>query len=318
MNKPKDRLDASETIFFERELEAIDSRVYEIKFPLLKGRMLVPKVKNVGPNDKSYTYRMTETFGKAEWIADGTKVFPKVQAQGREYSAPIKELGLSYGYGLFEIRASQELGRSLDDTMARGARRGTEEFIDEKLAFGDSDLGMTGFANHSTLESGALDPGTKAAGGTEWLNSDGSGKATAREMVADVNYLVNDIWAGLKEAQGLPDRVTVVIPAPEYAYLSTKEMGDNADKTALRFLLDNNSKLAEIVPWHKLTDAAGGGVNRAIGYIKDPDVLGAVIAMEYTPQPVQQTGIYFEVPTVARCGGTVWRYLAGARYMDGI
>jgi hypothetical protein len=315
MGKPEDRLDASETMFFRDQLRSIDSRVYKVELPLLKGRMLLPPVSGISPNARSYSYRMVETFGKAKIIADGTNDLPKVTATGSEFTSLIKELGVSYDFGFFEIRAAAEAGVGLPDEKARAARTAIEEAIDNLIAFGDAAHNMVGFANHASVST--VTPTTKAAGGTTWLSS-GNPNATAREMVADVNLLVNTIWSALKEAQGLPDRVTVVLPSLEYAHLATAPMGDNADKTALSYLVSNNQRLAEVVPWHKLDGAGVGPSNRAIGYVKDPVVVGSVIPMEYTPRPAQERGLAFEVPAVARCGGAVVRYAAAIRYMDNI
>jgi hypothetical protein len=311
------RLDSNDVLFFKRELESIDSRIYEVKFPLLKGKALIPKVTDVGETDNEYTYRQYTLTGKAKIISDGADDLPSVNAEGQEFTSRIKILGTKYGYNLFEIKAAAAKGKPLSDLLARAARRAIEEEIDSILAFGSSAHSMKGFVNSADVDATTFVPSTKTAGGTTWLDS-GAPNATGAEMVGDVNVLVAQVWNQLKEAEGIGGKLVIVVPAAEYAYLASQPMGDNADKTALRFLTENNPFLEEIVPWHKLAGAGDSSSNRMICYVRDPQVLGALVPLEYSPQMVQQLGLKFEVPVVARCGGTVIRYPIAMAYGDGI
>jgi hypothetical protein len=316
MSNDQTRLDGNESLFFKRELEAIDNRIYDVKFPLLKGRMLLPKVSDVGEQDTEYTYRTYETRGSAKIIAPGSKDLPSVEAEGQEYTSRIKALGNKYGYDLFEIRAAAQKGKPLSDLLARAARQAIEEQIDDLLAFGSTAHQMKGFINHDAVDDSTFVPGDKGANDT-WLVA-GAPNATGAQMVADVNNFVAQRWNALKEAQGLNGKMTVVLPAMEYAYLASTPMGDNADKTALQYLLSNNPFLDSIESWHKLAAAGDSGKNRMICYVKDPMVCGALIPMEFSPQPYQQSGLNFEIPCVARCGGAVIRYPVAVAYGDGI
>lgn len=317
MDPQNTRLDASESIFFSRELEAIDSRLYSIEFPLLKARQLVPKVSDVGEHQREYTYRQFETFGRAKIIANAADDLPVVEVTGQEFTSRVKALGVRAVWNLFDIKAAMATGKPLDQMQSNAARVGIELELDSLIASGSTLHDMKGFINHSAVDRTTFVPSTKAAGGTTWLNA-GAPNATGKEMVADVNTLVNQVWSALKENPALGGKLTVVIPAPEYAYLSSTPMGDNADKTALKYLLDNNQFIESIQPWHSLTGAGNAGANRMICYRKDPMVLGAVISMDFSPQPVQQRGLIFERQYIAACGGTVIRYPVAMAYGDGI
>lgn len=316
MSELMQRLDASESLFFKRELESIDAAVYDVKFPLLKGRMLMPKVGGVSENDREYTYRIFETFGEAKIVSNAADDLPTVDAKGTEVTSRIKPVGDKYCFDLFEIKAAAAKGRPLSSLKAQAARRAIEEKIDALIAFGSTEHDMKGFANHASVDA-TFTPSTKDGGGTTWLVG-GAPNATAREVVDDVNRFINSLWTALREAEGLNGMISLVLPATEYAYASSLPMGDNADKTALNYLLSNNPFLSEIVPWHKLTGAGAGATNRMVAYVKDPMVLGALIPMEFSPQPVQQRGLSFDVNCLAMCGGTVIRYPVAMRYGDSI
>lgn len=308
------RLDASESLFFERQLESIDARQYNVKFPLLKGRNLIPKVSNVGTWDTTYTYHQYEGLGKAKIIAPGATDLPRVDALGREFKSSIKDLGAEYGYTIGEIRAAMAKNVPLDELKARAARRAIEELIDDLLAVGDETYDIKGFINQSGVDK-TFTPSTKAAGGTTWMNG-GAPNATALEVVDDVGRFVNERFAALQEAEDMPQKFVVVLPAAEYAYAAIVRT-TQGDHTALELIL-KNPLIEDVVPWHKLSGAGAGGTNRMICYARDPIVLGAVIALEYFPQAVQQKGLNFTVPVTARCGGTVIRYPVAVAYGDGI
>ena len=312
------RLDDNQSIFLENELRSVDQRIYDMKFALLKGRTLIPKIADVSEVDNEYTYQMYETAGSAKIIANAADDLPSVNVSAQEYTARIKPLGTSFSYSLFDIKAAAQKGKPLSDMLARAARRAIEEEIDELIAFGSTLHSMTGFANHASVDDSTFVAGDKAASANDtWLDA-GAPNATGPEMVADINNFVAQGWNALKEAEGIGDKISIVLPAAEYAYLAATPMGDNADKTALKFVLDNNPFLESITPWHKLSGAGAGGANRMIRYVKDPMVVGCLIPMEYSPQMIQIDGLTYKVPVVARCGGSVIRYTVAVGYGDGI
>ena len=316
---PEARLDDNQSIFLETQLRSVDSKIYDMKFALLKGRFLIPKIMDISEVDNEYTYQMYETAGSAMIIANAADDLPSVNVSARDYTSRVKPLGTSFSYNMFDIKAAAQKGKPLSDLLARAARRAIEEQIDELIAFGSTDHNMTGFVNHSSVEDSEFVPVVKAAGGGDdtWLKN-GAPNATGLEMVADVNNFVAQGWNALKEAEGLGDKISLVLPAAEYAYFAATPMGDNADKTALKFVLENNPFLESITPWHKLAGVGAGNANRMVRYIKDPMILGCLIPMEYSPQMVQIDGLNYKIPVVARCGGTVIRYPVAVGYGDGI
>ena len=313
-------LDAAESIFFQRQLESIDPRVYEVQFAGLKARQLLPSVDGVSEVDNVYTYRMYKTTGEAKIIADDADDLPDVNAFGEEKSSLIKTVGDKFQYGLQEIRAAAAKNAPLSTMGMVAARRAIEEKIDSMLAFGVD--GTLGFINSSTAVGGPVNSTTfvvsPKSGVDTWLDS-GAAHATGAEMVNDCNALIAETWAALKAAPGLGGPLTLVLPTPEYAYMANTPMGTgDGGLTALKFLLNNNPFLAGVEFWDKLSGAGLSTANRMICYLKDPMVLGAVVPMEFQPQAPQLTGLRYQIPCIARCGGTVFRYPVACRYGDGI
>jgi hypothetical protein len=299
------RMDAPDTLFFQREREAIDGRLYEVKLPTLKARSLLPTVQDVAETDKAYTYRMVKTHGKAKLIADKTTDMPMVNATATEHTVPVEDMALGYQYSIMEVKAAAALKRPLDDTYARAARRGIAEQIEDLLAWTRS--GRTfGFIDHPDVDD------TFTGFAAPW-----TGATTGAVMIAELNAFINGMYDDLKEAPFGNGMISLVMPAPKYSLLASTPMGDNADKTALSYLLSNNPYLESVTPWHKLT-AVGGGDDRAIAYIRDPEVLGAIVPREFTPLPFQQVGLQLVNPVIAACGGIALRYPVAVRYGDGL
>ena len=56
------KLDASEMIFFQRQLESVKKKTYDKKYPNLKARSLLSPDFTTHPGAKTITYRSFSTF----------------------------------------------------------------------------------------------------------------------------------------------------------------------------------------------------------------------------------------------------------------
>ena len=102
---PNSRTDADETSFFLRELEYVKSKTYDIVFPELKARKVIPVSFEAGPGAESITYRQFDQAGVAKIIANYGADLPRADVLGREFTSKIKSLGASYGWTVQEIRS---------------------------------------------------------------------------------------------------------------------------------------------------------------------------------------------------------------------
>ena len=74
------RMDSQEGLFMARELEQIDERIFENAKPALNFLDLLPVKSDVPMWAAEYTYSNLDSFGKADWIGDGAKDLPVVNA----------------------------------------------------------------------------------------------------------------------------------------------------------------------------------------------------------------------------------------------
>lgn len=312
---PGDRLDASESRFFSRQLESISSTVYSKLYPENRGRFLVPLITDCAESAPVYTWRMIERFGTAKFISSMADDAPRVDVVGQESSTIIKNLGDSYGYDVLEIQNAMRVGVDLSMERATAARDAVEDLLDLTLATGDALQGLKGLlnlanTNTATLATAAANPASKA-----WTYK------TADEIVADVANMILTHINALQQA-GSPEwnKFSLVIPVGADVSISTRRMGDGASETIKSYLMSKVGEyLNEIVPWRRCTNAgAGGSVDRAVLYVKRPEVVGALIPMEFKQQPPQAKNFAFVVPCMARTGGVISRYPIGVTYADGL
>lgn len=304
-------LDAAESVFFQRQLESIDTQIYEVLFPALKARSLIPTQNGVQGWARNYTWRMLEKVGKAEFISDMSDDLPRASAKGEEQSRIIKSIGASFGWDVDEIEAAMKTGTDLEAIEAMAARYSIEQKIDETLALGSSAHGLLGLLNQTGTTS--FTPATKNAGGTAWVT------ATPDEVVKDIAGIGGSIRAALKGA-GLPElgKYTVVVPITQYTDIASRRMGDGSDKTILSFCLENIPWIEEITDWNYLDTAGSGGVTRMVCYPKTPLVVAGIVPMEFERLAPQQKGLSIIVNSRAKCGGTVCRYPVSVAYGDSI
>ncbi len=295
-------LDAAETAFFERELEYIKVKTYDIKYPGLFARRYVPVSNEAGSGATEVTYRQYDRFGRAKIVVPGSTDAPRVDVKGTEFTRPTRTIKASYGWDLIELRQSIQANKSLDSRRASACRRAIEEVLDEVASLGAPAYGIpTGFLNNANV---AID----AAAGA-W--SAATGDAIVADVAASWRLMASD-------TKGVERADTLLLPDDQHALISTKRMEAGTDTTVLEFILKNFRGLAAIEPWYRLDGAGVGAVDRAVLYRRSPDHLQQEINNEFEQLPVFQRGSNFEVECLAQTAGTTFYYPRSARYIDGI
>jgi hypothetical protein len=307
------RLDAGESVFFNRQLEAIDKTVYETVYPENKARSLIPTQQGIPDWAKVYTWRLFSKFGQAKIAANMADDIPRADVAGEEASKVIKPVVASYGYDLFEIKAAAATGTPLDALKAQAARFAIESEIDSILALGDAVNNLQGLLAIAAGTT-ALTLGTKAAGGLTWA------VATPDEIVADITSAPTAIRGAMSGAGGpVFSNFTILIPDAQYGQIAQTRMGDGSDTTILKFVLATSPFISDIQPWHHCHLASGGGTtDRMVCYPKNPLVVAGIVPMEFTSQPPEQRNLEYVINCMSTTGGIVVRYPLAIAYGDGL
>ena len=297
------RLDAAESAFFERQLEFVKAKTYDIRYPDLLSRRFIPVSNETPSGAKNVTYRQYDRVGKAKIIQPGATDIPRVDVFGKEFTRPVRWGGSSYGWNLIEIREAQLAGLPLDRRKAEAARRADEELLDEVAAIGAPEYGIaTGFINDAGVT-------VDSAGSGVWSS------ASADNIIADVATM----WTNMVDnTKGIEKADTLLLPDGQYALIATKPRSTVSDTTVLEFIMRSFPGLNAIEPWYRLKQAGAASKDRAVLYRRSADHVEQEIVNEFEQLPVYQRGSNFEVETLVATAGTNFYYPRSCRYMDGI
>lgn len=294
------RFDSRETAIFARELEHVQSETYDIEYPALKARSLLPGSAHASNADTTITYRQWDKFGFAKVISNFAMDLPKVTLSGKEYTSPIKSIGIAYDYTINDIRAAVKTGRPLDRQKAEAAREFIERGIDDIAAYGIPEAQMPGFTNHPNIPIVSLPTGT-------WSS------ASAALILADLAYMVQQI---ITNSLGTIEPDTIVFDQTTWGIVSQTIAGANLDTTILKAFLAQNPYIKNAEQWVKLNTAGADAGPRILCYKRDPKIVELEVPQEFEQFPPQANNMAFDVNCHARVGGILLRYPLGCAYAD--
>ncbi len=302
------RLDAAEQVFFDEQLALVKSRTYDVLHKELKALTLLPVSTEQDPGATHILWRSYDKVGMAKIISDYANDFPRADIGGVEHSSPIKDLGMSYGYSIKEIRRAQKAGVALDMKRAEAARRGIEQKQDRIAWFGDAKSKLPGFFNAEGITEyvAALN-----AGGTSraWANK------TADEIVADFAGLIT---AAPESTNGIEQPDTVILPLSLYNKLQNTPYGANRDKTIMGFIRENYPQITRIDWVSDLSTAGAGGGSRVMAYARDPMKVEVQIPQRFEQLPPQLSGMVYDILCSQSTGGTIVYYPMSVVFCDGL
>lgn len=305
------RLDAAESVWFKRQLEAVDRQQYDVVFPENKARQLIPTQQGIPDWARVYTWRMYNKVGKAKIIGNKADDIPRADATGEEDSKVIKPVASSYGWDIFEIKYSAATGTPLDVMKAAACRQAVETEVDGILALGNVMHNLEGLLSLSGTQT--VVPVAKSGGGTTWVNG------TPKEIQTDIRNAINKIIEANKGAGG-PQfrRFVIAIPEIQFGHIAQEQFSSASDMTILTWLKENNPFIEDIVPWHLCTGAGALSTDRMVVYPRNPLVIAGIVPMEFSTQDPEKRGLEYVIDGVSTCGGVVCRYPFTVCYVDGI
>lgn len=300
-------LDAVQTAFFTRQLEEIDSQLYEVKLADLEARQLVD-VKPINPGAESHTYRQFDKRGVAKIMANYVSGSPRVDVDGKEYTATLKSVRNSFGYSIQEIRNAQFAGLPLDAMKAMAARRAIDEKLNAIALTGDAEFGLLGLFNQANAQTYTV-PADGTGASALWANK------TADLILRDMFGIVDQIPANTNEVEK-PKRL--LMPYSRFRLINSKRMGSgDGTLTVLTFFKTQRPDIE--VRGALLLDTAGaGGTARMVAYDPSPINVQWAVAVPFESFPPQLSGMEYVIECHARAGGVFMRYPLTMAYGDGI
>jgi len=292
-------IDANGAVFFQRQLEHIKARSYDRTYAELKARMLFPVSNDGGQGITTITYHTYDRVGAAKIISAYANDLPRADISGKETTTPVKSVGISYGYNIDEIQASQLTGASLDQRRANAARRAVEESINKIAFFGDPEFNLPGLFNNNNITSSAVAAGSGAGATTKWETK------TADEILFDITTIFSDIFNVTKMAERAN---TLLVPPKQWTHIVSTPRASNSDTTIAQYIASNSPYLKsvdDIVPVNECAADTNHTISSdvIVAYDRSPDKLQLEIPVEFEMLPVQQKNLEFVIPGRARVGG---------------
>lgn len=299
------KMDATETVFFKRQLEYVKSKTYDKKYRNLKASMLIP-VSTEAPAGADYIiwYSFSKA-GVAKIISDYAHDFPRVDVYATENQSKVFSIGSSYGYAIKEIRRAQMAKVSLDTKRADTCRRANDELVDKLCWYGDIDYNLQGFFDYPGITSFTVPTGTS---GVPW------NAKTSDEIILDLTGLQSAVSV---PTNGREEIDTILLPRNQFNLIKNKRMEGNTDKTVLMFFLSNNPGV-EIIPVDELAGAGASGIDRMMGYTRDSDHLTQEIPQPFEQLEEEKKGMEYTIPCHSEFAGIIIYYPQSVVYGDGI
>lgn len=286
-------LDAAGDIFFGRQLEYIQTKIYEFQYPALKSFQLIPVSYDAPAGAEYITATQFQAVGRARIIQSYADDLPEAGLIGTQLTNPVQGIGTSYRYSYQEIRAAQMNNLPLPLRLAEAARRANDQLVDNLAFYGNPAVGMTGLFNNPNVPTQTV-PADGTGGNTEWSFK------TPDQILRDMNLIVNQIVVQSNEVE-MPD--TLLLPLEQYTLIASTPRSANSDTTILNYFLMNNPFITRVEALPKLDAAGTDGADIMIAYEKNANKLEMVIPLPFTQHAPQERNLEFVIPCESRFGG---------------
>jgi len=300
--------DAGETAYFARELEAVKSASYDIKFPELMAFSIFPISSDTPEGAQSITYNQYESTGKARIISNYADDLPTANIMGKQFISAVKSVGISYQYSQDDLRASLMTGKGLPQRIADAARLGNDQKVNDLAFFGDDDYNIFGLFNNPNIPSASV-ANDGVGPSTLWSTK------TPDQIIRDMNDLVNGIRVLTKDVERAN---TLLLPISQYAFISSTPRSSTSDTTILDFFKRANEDIKDVIAIEQCAGAGPLGVDVMVAYNRNPGKLTLEIPMPYKQYNPQERNLNLYIPCESKFGGLLTYYPLSMSIGEGI
>ncbi len=296
---PSNRLDEQDTIFFERELEAVKEQTYDVKFPRLRFAEgdLIPISFEAGPGARSITYETFTMLGIAKVISDYADDLPRGDVKGKETTVNVRDLGSSFGWNVREIKSARRTGKALEARKSQAARRAIFQLLDKIAAFGDPETGLQGLLTHPNITEVVV-PADGTGSSTKFQDKDPD------KILRDLNAIPTAI---IDSTNGVESPNTMLMPHAQFELISNTPRSSHSDVSIKEWFLRNNEHIKEILPVVKMKGAESGD-DVIVCYEKNPQTMTLEIPDPFEILDGEQRGLEVLFPAIMSTGGVIVYY----------
>lgn len=301
-----DRNDAADTIFFERELEQVKTRSFDVLKAPLSATRLIPVDSTTSPGAKTVTYEQYDSVGVAKIIANYADDMPLANVSGKQFTSTLKSIGLGYEFSIEDVRAAKFAGKPLESRKASAAVRGHLVLMNALAFDGDDDHGIQGWLTNVNIPAAPVAVGVSS--NTEWSTK------TPDEILKDLNEAIAAIIS-LTNGVGMPN--TIALPIEQHQLISTTPRSGTSDTTIKEFFLKANPGFT-FEAANELSGKFTGGTDGFVVYERSAEKMWQEIPQMVETFPTQEVNLAFKVPMHSKHGGTIVPYPLEQRFRYGI
>ena len=235
-------------------LLALQTMADEILYTAYRLPMFVSINTNIGEGARSYGVRVMDRVGRATRVTA-----PGYEAQSASVSETLvtKDLhlyGLDAEWSVDELRGAMEAGTALDTESIDAAVTGTMETM-EAVGLTGGEYGDVGLLN--------IDAATEPDENQASLQILGDGQGFADLPADEIRTVINDELSKVIEessetlGRNINTGMTVYLPGKKYDMLTSKYIGDNAERTVMRSIIEDN-------PWTHFTNGSPVMIERVL------------------------------------------------------
>jgi hypothetical protein len=284
------------------QLEYIEPKVWEKKYTPIIYDELVPVSFEAGEWATSIAVHYMDGVAEGRFIGSAGDDIPFTRIDTGRDQVNVAYGGIGFEYTMEELRQAAHLQRPLDTLLMSKARRGYEEHA-QRVAFnGDTDRGLEGLLNHSSVPTAGAASTFAAA-------------ANPDAIAAIVNEPISQIF---DQSNGVEMADTVLLPIARFNTIATTRIDvAGAIVTVLEYIRQNNSYTAmsgnplNIRGIPQLTDSM-------VVYSSNEDVMVMHIPLPLRFVPPQPMNLKVRVPGEYKIAGLEMRYPGAVRYRTGI
>ena len=231
--------------FLTNNLLSIQTAIDEIMYTAYRLPEFVSINTSITLGSSEYGVIVRDRVGRAARVSSPGYDAPSATISQGLVTRPLFYYGLDAEWSIQEIRGAQMAGRALDTDSVEAAVMGSLEKLEEVAFTGDRDIsGTTGLVNQPTTGTGTDVVRTANA-------SNPFASATAEQIRTMITAEISKVIENSAETLGrnISTGMTVYLPGEQYDLLNSRYLGDNAERTVMRGLMEDN-------PWTYFTNGS--------------------------------------------------------------
>ena len=324
------QMNDDEGVFFQRQLEYIQAKSYDVLYPELKGRSLFALNTEGGEGINTITYRSYDKRGETAIIAGKATDLPRGDISGKEYSISVRTLGNAFGYSRQEIAAAKLVGMPLEARKAEATRKSYEEKVNQIIFFGSPENSLNGLFDGPVGAPCLTATRTSVAASAANAANFGWADKTPDEIVADLTTALTKMYVDTKQIFR-PDKIIMSVASKKILQHTPRSL--QSDMSILTWFLQNNefitsadqivdvNEVAGIYPERTNlagTFAPGAGFEGFTVIASGEENMRVREPFPYVHLPVQLKGLEFEINCYGRFAGVEMIRPAAVQHWMGI